>query len=243
MKKLRTFLIDDEPLMCQELQTLLEEYHDIEIIGCCNNSQQALEQIIALKPDLVFLDIQIPGKSGIQLAKSIARLPQVPMIVFATAYQNYAMDAFTVNAVDYILKPFDDSDVQRAINKVRRYATVTIPSAQHPPRKLSADADGRLEIIDQTDIQVIFTENRAIVIQMRDGRILSGKMTLQEYEELLDPQLFCRCHRGHIVNVQYIERLDPWFNRGYLLTLSGAKLREVPVSRVYVKNLRQFIQF
>ena len=242
MNIIRTILVDDEPLMCQELQLLLEDYRDIEVIGCCHDSQEALEQIITLKPDLVFLDIQMPGKSGIQIAKSMARLPHVPMLIFATAYQNYAMDAFTVNAVDYILKPFDDSDVNRAINKVRRYAA-SLPSPQQRPRKLSADANGRLEIIDQLDIQVIFTENRAIFIQMRDGRILSGKMTLQEYEELLDPQLFCRCHRGHIVNVQCIERLDLWFNRGYLLTLSGAQPREVPVSRIYVKNLRQFVQF
>lgn len=243
MKKIRTLLVDDEPLMCQELQVLLEEYPDIEVVNACHDSQDALEQIMTLKPDLVFLDIQMPGKSGLQIAKSMSRLPHIPLLVFATAYQNYAMDAFNVNAVDYILKPFDESDIDRAINKVRRFCTDYSPSIQPRPLKLSAEANDRLEIINQQDIQVIYTENRSILIQMRDGRTLSGKMSLQEYEDLLDPHMFCRCHRGHIVNVQCIERLDSWFNRGYILTLSGAKPHDVPVSRIYVKNLKQFIQF
>lgn len=243
MNSIRTLLVDDEPLMCQELQVLLEDYRDIEVIASCHNSHEALEKIIDLQPDLIFLDIQMPGKSGIQIAKSIAHLPHIPMVVFATAYQNYAIDAFGVNAVDYILKPFDESDIDRAIRKVRRFAAGPSLSLRPRPRKLSAEANNRLEIIDQQEIQVIYTENRSVFIQTRDGRILAGKMSLQEYEALLDPQLFCRCHRGHIVNVQCIERLDPWFNRGYLLTLSGAKPREVPVSRIYVKNLKQFVQF
>lgn len=243
MNRIRTLLVDDEPLMCQELQVLLEEYPDIEVIDSCHDSQEALKKITALQPDLVFLDIQMPGKSGIQIAKAMSHLPHTPMVVFATAYQNYAMEAFGVNAVDYILKPFDESDIDRAIQKVRRYAAGPSPSIRQRPRKLSAEANGRLEIIDQQDIQVIYTENRAILIQTRDGRTLSGKMSLQEYEELLDPQMFCRCHRGHIVNVQCIERLDTWFNRGYILTLGGAKPHEVPVSRAYVKNLKSFIQF
>lgn len=243
MNRIRTLLVDDEPLMCQELQVLLEEYLDIEVIGSCHDSQEALKKITALQPDLVFLDIQMPGKSGIQIAKAMSHLPHTPMVVFATAYQNYAMEAFGVNAVDYILKPFDESDIDRAIQKVRRYAARPLPSIRQRPLKLSAEANDRLEIIDQQDIQVIYTENRAILIQTRDGRTLSGKMSLQEYEEFLDPQMFCRCHRGHIVNVQCIERLDTWFNRGYILTLSGVKPHEVPVSRAYVKNLKSFIQF
>ena len=243
MKKIRTLLVDDEPLMCQELQVLLDEYPDVEVVSSCHDSQEALEQIMTLKPDLVFLDIQMPGKSGLQIAKSMSRLPHIPLLVFATAYQNYAMDAFNVNAVDYILKPFDESDINRAINKVRRFCADYSPSILPRPRKLSAEANDRLEIIDQQDIQVIYTENRSILIQMRDGRTLFGKMSLQEYEDLLDPNMFCRCHRGHIVNVQCIERLDSWFNRGYILTLSGAKPHDVPVSRIYVKNLKQFVQF
>lgn len=243
MNKIRTLIVDDEPLMCKELQVLLTEYLDIEIVGLCQNSQEALEKITTLQPDLVFLDIQMPGKSGIQIAKSISHLPRTPIIVFATAYQNYAMEAFGVNAVDYILKPFDESDVDRAIKKIRRYAAGPTPSVRPHPRKIGAEANGRLEIIDQQDIQVIYTENRSIIIQTRDGRSLAGKMSLQEYEDLLDPLMFCRCHRGHIVNVQCIERLDTWFNRGYILTLGGAKPCEIPVSRAYVKNLKRYIQF
>lgn len=247
MKKLRTLLVDDEPLMCQELQILLEGYPDIEVIGSCHDSKEALEKITALQPDLVFLDIKMPGKSGMQIAKTLARLPVIPMLVFATAYQNFAMDAFGVSAIDYILKPFDENDIDRAVQKARRYSvsSTSSPSTQTPrlPRKISAEANDRLEIIDQQDIQVIYTQKRSVLIQTRDGRTLVGRMSLQEYEELLDPEMFCRCHRGYIINVECIQRLDTWFNRGYMVTLSGAKPQEVPVSRIYVKNLKKFVQF
>jgi DNA-binding LytR/AlgR family response regulator len=249
MKKLRTLLVDDEPLMCQELQALLEVYPDIEIVGSCHDSKEALEKITELQPDLVFLDIKMPGKSGIQIAKMLEHLPSAPMLVFATAYQNFAMDAFGVNAIDYILKPFDENDIDRAVRKARRYsasltaAASSSSQAPHLPRKISAEADDRLEIIDQRDIQVIYTQNRSVLIQTRDGRTLTGRMSLQEYEELLDPDIFVRCHRGYIINVECIQRLDTWFNRGYMVTLSGTKPQEVPVSRIYVKKLKQFIQF
>ena len=246
MKTIRTLLVDDEPLMCQESQTLLEGYPEIEVIGSCHDSKEALEKIAALQPDLIFLDIKMPGKSGMQIAKTLARLPVTPMLVFATAYQNFAMDAFGVSAIDYILKPFDENDIDRAVRKARRYAASPASSPSAPerrPRKISAEANNRLEIIDQQDIQMIYTQKRSVFIQTCDGRTLLGRMSLQEYEELLDPGMFCRCHRGYIINIECIQRLDTWFNRGYIVTLSGAKQQEVPVSRIYVKNLKKFVQF
>ena len=251
MKTYQALIADDEPLLCLELSELLTQCApDIHVAGVCHDGNAALEFIKTHPLDIIFLDIQMPEQTGIAVARALAGLPEAPAIVFVTAHSGFALDAFGVNALDYLLKPFDETDLQRVLTKLRRFlpssalpeVSVTMPSRQLP-QKFTVEKNDRLLIIDAQQIQMIFAQNRQVYLQTLDGETFQSKLSLQEFESLLDADRFIRCHRNFIVNISAIEQLSHWFNRGYLLTLSGALPAEAPVSRNFVKNLRQHIQF
>ena len=253
MNKYKVLIVDDELLMCEELRCLIKQFKDIEVIGECYDGDSALEMIDKKQPDIVFLDIQMPETSGLTVANILRERNQLsPVIIFATAYDNFALNAFALNAVDYILKPFDEVDVGRALEKARHY----LPQSAHMPiyddklekapvypQKFSFENKGKMDIIDNENIQMVYAKDRMVYIQTLDGITYTGKLTLLEFEKLLDPNHFFRCHRNYIVNLKCIVQLNPWFNRGYMLTLRGSKEMEVQVSRNFVNGLRKFIQF
>lgn len=253
MSKYKVLVVDDELLMCEELSCLLKQHKEIEVIGECYDGDSALQMIDAEKPDIVFLDIQMPETSGLSVANILRqRDPLAPIIIFATAFDNFALDAFGLNAIDYILKPFDDTDIERALKKAKHYLLQSKPGQAQParpiegaiyPQKFSFENKGKMDIIDNENIQMVYAQNRLVYIQTLDGMIYTGKLTLQEFERLLNPSSFYRCHRNYIVNLKCIAQLNPWFNRGYMLTLRGSKEAEVQLSRNFVSGLRKFIQF
>lgn len=251
MKKYRVLIIDDEQLICDEIALLLNECcPETEVIGTCLDGKTALPLIIEEKPDIIFLDIHMPEITGLLLAELIASLPSPPFIIFCTAYSEFALQAFTVNAVGYIMKPFDETDIRRVINKINRltasiekHTKVIDQTPLSYSRKFALECDDKHHILDVSAIQMIYAENRQVFVRTLDGKTWKSHLTLQEFATKLAPYQFLRCHRNFIVNLECIEQFTTWFNRGYLLELRGDLPAEVPVSRSYVPVLRQHIQF
>ena len=220
----------------------------------CHDSEAALEQIDSLRPDVVFLDIRMPGVSGLEIAETISAGEAPPLVVFSTAYDTYAIQAFQVNATDYILKPFDEKDIQRVVQKLQQHFLRSLPKPLVSPavgealesprtyaRKFTVDLENSMAIVDSQQIQLVYAQNRMVFIRTTEGVNYKAKLTLQEFETRLDPQKFFRCHRNYIVNVDQIKAIASWFNRGYLLILND-QTTEVPVSRACVDKLREYIQ-
>lgn len=245
MNKLRSLIVDDEPLICDELRSVLASVQDVEVQGIAHNTQEA-EKIMAVKPvDVVFLDIQMPGMSGLELAKKLTNELRPPLIVFVTAYSGFAVDAFAVNAVDYILKPFDKQDIARVLQKVRVWRQVreesSTPRLQDFVRNLCVEAGDRLEVIHVNRIQFIQADDRQVFLHTVEGQSFGVRRRLNELEEMLDPKDFYRCHRNYIVNVNQIRQVANWFNRGYLLIMKDPSA-EIPVGRVYAPLLKEYLQ-
>lgn len=251
MKKHRVLIVDDEPLMCDEIALLLSQCcPETEVIGTCFDGKSALAVIAKENPDIIFLDIHMPELTGLMLAQLLNALPHPPFVVFCTAYSEFALDAFQVNAVGYIMKPLDEKDIRRVMDKIgylTESAEVRSTTANAAPalysRKFAIELDEKHHIIDVSSIQMIYAENRQVFVQTLQGKNWRSRLTLHDFEKKLDPRHFLRCHRNFIVNLECIEEFTAWFNRGYLLKLRGKRPAEVPVSRNYVQALRQHIQF
>jgi DNA-binding LytR/AlgR family response regulator len=251
MKKYRVLIVDDEQLICDEISLILSECcPETEVIGTCLDGKTAFSRISREKPDILFLDIHMSEMTGLTLAELIASLPQPPFVVFCTAYSEFALQAFDVNAVGYIMKPFDEKDIRHVIDKINRltasiekHAAGSAAAPSSFPRKIAVEHDDKHHILDVSIIQMIYAKNRQVFIRTLDGDTWKVRLTLQEFESKLDPAHFLRCHRNFIVNLECIDQFTSWFNRGYLLKLRGKLPSEAPVSRSYVPSLRQHIQF
>jgi len=261
---LRVVLIDDEPLAQQELAYLLESAQAVEIVAQGVNGIEAVELIRAHKPDLVFLDVQMPGLDGFAVLKKILdKKTRMPQVVFATAYDQYAVRAFEVNAVDYLLKPFDRARVLQTIEKARvRMAAASDPDtgakldallrlvgeqaqasappvvATRPASKVVVRAQNRLLLVDQRDICFASIEEGAISVVTPTVEGHSNCRTLEELMDQLDPDAFWRAHRSYVVNIQHIREVVPWFKSTYQLRMDDPKKTEIPVSRAQTKRLR-----
>jgi two-component system LytT family response regulator/two-component system response regulator LytT len=275
---LSALIIDDEQLAREELAYLLDEVGGVEVLAQGANGIEAVELIEEHRPDMVFLDVQMPGLDGfavieqllVRRAKAngggapqaLLAPPQValPQIVFATAYDQYAVRAFDVNAADYLLKPFDRTRVEQAVERVRaRLATVlpraspgSLPESQleallrllnRPqlavqPAKLIVQAQNRLLLIDQADICFAAIDEGVIRVATQNFEGQSKCRTLEELLDLLDPALFWRAHRGFVVNINHIREVVPWFKSSYQLRMNDKRQTEIPVSRAQTKRLR-----
>jgi two-component system response regulator LytT len=261
---LRVVLIDDEPLARQELAYLLESAA-VEVIAQGSNGIDAVDLIRTHKPDLVFLDVQMPGLDGFAVLKKLLdKKTKMPQVVFATAYDQYAVRAFEVNAVDYLLKPFDRARVLQTIEKARtRIAAAsdpdtsakldallrlvgeqaqasTQPAAVHRTNssKVIVRAQNRLLLVDQRDICFASIEEGAISVVTPTVEGHSNCRTLEELMDQLDPEAFWRAHRSYVVNIQHIREVVPWFKSTYQLRMDDPKKTEIPVSRAQTRRLR-----
>jgi DNA-binding LytR/AlgR family response regulator len=263
MMSLTALIIDDEPLARQELQYLLERAGGVEVLAQGTNGIEAVELIRTYRPDVVFLDVQMPGMDGFAVLKKLLdRKMPMPQVVFATAFNQYAVRAFEVNAVDYLLKPFDRKRVMQTIEKAqaRRSAPVEpanlretgakldallrlVEEQTHAPKsnsgKVVVRAQSRLLLVDQKEICFAAIEDGTInvVTKMVEGQ--SNCRTLEELMDQLDPEAFWRVHRSYVVNIQHIREVVPWFKSSYQLRMDDPKKTEIPVSRAQTKRLRE----
>jgi two-component system response regulator LytT len=263
---LRVVIVDDEPLARQELQYLLEAAGDVDVVGVGSNGIEGVELIKAQKPDVVFLDVQMPGLDGFGvLKKLLEKRMRLPQVVFATAYDRYAVRAFEVNAVDYLLKPFDRARVGQTLEKARarmpaaeaageagtaakldalirlvgEAAHATNPASKAQTGKVVVRAQNRLLLVDQREICFAAIEDGAISITTPAVEGHSNCRTLEELQDQLDPEAFWRAHRSFVVNIQHIREVVPWFKSSYQLRMDDPKKTEIPVSRNQTKRLRE----
>jgi len=275
---LSALIIDDEQLAREELSFLLNEVGGVQVLAHGTNGIEAVDLIQQHHPDLVFLDVQMPGLDGFAVIQRLldrnkARLAAgqepdpLPQIVFATAYDQYAVRAFDVNAVDYLLKPFDRARVLQAVDRVKGRLAGTLsdspaslgesqiesqfgallqllgrphgPSRSPQPARLIVQAQSRLLLVDQADICFAAIDEGIIriVTQTLEGH--SKCRTLEELLDLLDPTLFWRAHRGFVVNLNHIREVVPWFKSSYQLRMDDKKQTEIPVSRTQTRRLRE----
>ena len=265
---LSALIIDDEQLAREELAYLLAQVGGVDVVAQGANGIEAVDLIEEHHPDMVFLDVQMPGLDGFaviqklmeQQSKASADAEPMPQIVFATAYDQYAVRAFDVNAVDYLLKPFDRTRVEQAVERVRgRLAGNTngsLPESQiesllrllnrpqgasrtPQPAKLIVQAQNRLLLIDQSDICFAAIDEGVIRVATQSFEGLSKCRTLEELLDLLDPAVFWRAHRGFVVNINHIREVVPWFKSSYQLRMNDKKQTEIPVSRAQTRRLRE----
>jgi two-component system LytT family response regulator/two-component system response regulator LytT len=257
---IRTLVVDDEQLAREELCFLLEEAGGIDIVGQGADGVEALRLAGELKPELLFLDVQMPGLTGFEVARRLIQADLLPQLVFVTAFDQYAIDAFSVNAVDYLLKPVDAERLAQAIDRVRRRLVseqaARLPLAPADLEKVIEAVQARQGRRDQLAIRagerfVLVQADEVIHASLVDEAILvvtntvsgtSNYRTLDELQTRLDPAVFWRVHRSHLVNITKIKEIVPWFSRNYLLKMKDPKATEIPVSRSQTRRLREYLQ-
>jgi two-component system, LytTR family, response regulator len=248
---MRAFLVDDEPLALSRLRRLLEDAGGISIAGASSDPVEAIEQIRKLIPDVLFLDIQMPEVTGFDLLKSLD--PQ-PLVVFTTAYHQYALQAFEVNSVDYLLKPIEPQQLERALAKLERMRgeprpdlhelmqklTAALhapaPASQYPERLASRTGE-RVEFIELASITHIFAQDKLTYAATAKKNYCIDQ-TIVELEAKLDPRKFVRIHRSTMVNTDYVQELYTFFAGRMLLRLKDEKKTELTVARDRVKELK-----
>jgi len=239
---LKALIVDDEPLARDELAYLLKRSKGVEIVGEADSIRSTLEFIQIEEVDVVFLDIQLADESGLELAQKLQDLSHQPAIVFATAFDEYALNAFDLHAIDYILKPFDEIRIQKTIEKLAKLSMKSIKTEvkKNPPLlkqdKLAISVDERILLITFEEIIYIFTQEgkTSVVTDKMTHRINEPLINL---ERKLQNTSFTRVHRSYIVNLDKIIEIQPWFNSTFNLIMNDGE--KVPVSRTYTKELKQ----
>jgi two-component system, LytTR family, response regulator LytT len=255
---LNTIIVDDERPAREELAFLLKGFPEINVIGQGKNGVEAVALIKEHAPDLVFLDVQMPGLDGFGvLKKLVERKLKVPHVVFATAFDHYAVQAFDVNAVDYVLKPFDKGRIAKAIARARKMLDAQTSTTDRleqlvnqlgsakqaaQPVKLLVQSQQRLLLVNAEDMLFATIESGSVSVIARDTEGRSNYHTLEELHAALDSDTFWRPHRSYLVNVHHIKEVIPWFKSSYILKMSDKKRTEIPVSRGQMNRLHELFK-
>jgi len=244
---LKVLIVDDEKYIRNELKYFLEKYDDIQICGECGEGEEALELVKSLKPDIVFLDIQLQDISGTLVARKMLESDKPPHVVFATAYDKYAIQGFELNAVDYILKPFLEERIKLTIDRIRDRIKLRDNEINHKKSleddeinldKLCVTKNNKLILIDVSEIQYIESVNNIIAVRTIND-VYDCNYSLKELEDKLKKMKFIRIHKSYIVNIDYIDEIIPWFNYTYKIKIKGIADREIQVSRNYMKKFKR----
>jgi DNA-binding LytR/AlgR family response regulator len=245
--KLRVLIVDDEPPARSELRYMLEKVNNVEIVGEASNAREAIELIRALNHDVVFLDIQMPGLTGLNVAEIIKELPQSPAVVFVTAFGEHAVKAFELDAIDYLIKPFDEKRLLKTINKVVESRKEYQKRATNLPSegilkigRIPVEKRGKTILLSTQDIIFVDTKDDYTFIHTYDENYITS-FTLKELENRLHDHAFFRAHRGYIVNLHEVKEIVPMFGGSFLLRVKDSKESEIPVSRRNAKKLRSIL--
>lgn len=235
---IRILIIDDERYAREELTYLLGKLPNIQVVGEADRGETAILQAIQHQPDVVFLDVEMPNMNGVEVAKALLKLKQVPQIIFATAYPQFAVEAFRINAIDYLLKPYEMDQIVQAMERVRNIVHPQGPEeVSSNVRKLAIERDGEFDYITVEDIIYLHTEGKMTRIYTENQQY-NVRMTMKNLEQQLNKYHFFRVHRSYLVNLNAVVRLTPWFNGAYQLELKNVQ-EKIPVSRNYAKELQQ----
>ncbi len=238
---MKALIVDDERLARKELTNLLQEYQEIEIVGEAVNAEDAEEKINSLKPDLLFLDIQMPGKTGFELLES---LDTVPEVVFTTAYDEYALKAFDFNALDYLLKPIEPDRLKETVTKLLNKpkvaeAEIEVPDAKLGPQDRVFVKDGdKCWFVKLENIRLFESDGNYIKIYFDNFKPMIHK-SLNALDEKLDDRSFFRASRKHIINLTWVESIESWFNGGLMVVLRGGD--KVEVSRRQAARFKEMM--
>ncbi len=264
MTDLRAVVVDDEQLAREELGYLLGQLGGVDVIGQAGNGLEAVDTIDRLQPDLVFLDVQMPGLTGFEVARRLAEVDAGAQIVFVTAFDQHAIEAFEVNAVDYLLKPVDPARLETAVQRARRRIAAErqsdtaetpglvpeqfekllqlVSERQSRRERLAVKVDERLLLVQAEEIIHASLADETITIVTSQFSGTSNYRTLDELQARLDPGVFWRVHRSHLVNINMIKEIVPWFSRNYILRMKDEKATEIPVSRSQTRRLREYLK-
>ena len=258
---MKVVVVDDEQLARDELCFQLGRLDDTEVVAQATNGLEAIALIERHEPDLVFLDVQMPGLTGFEVARRLLdRADEAPAVVFVTAFDQHAIEAFEVNAVDYLLKPVDAARLEQAVQRAKRRLGPDRGPVNDPLsgqlERIVRMMSGRAAHRDQVAVRV---GERFLLVQAEDIifaslaeesiNIVTGQVTgtsnfrtLDDLQARLDPEVFWRVHRSHLVNINKIKEIVPWFSRNYILRMKDAKGTEIPVSRSQTKRLREYLK-
>lgn len=243
---LGAIIVDDEQLACDELSFLLKQFPDIEVIGTGSNGLEALRLIEKLEPDVAFLDVQMPGLDGLGVIRKAREMGlPLPHFILATAYDQYAIQAFRLEAMDYLLKPVDKDRLVETVERVRRvFQGKQKPEVAEVPQrtKLLVKSGNRSFIVDAQDVVYATIDNGLITMVATSVEGQSNYRTLEELQSALDPEVFWRVHRSYLVNIHRIKEVIPWFKSSYQIRMDDKKQTEIPVSRVQTKRLRTLLK-
>jgi two-component system, LytTR family, response regulator LytT len=250
---LTTLVVDDEQLARDELSYLLRDFPEIEIIASGSNGLQAVDLIRKLEPELVFLDVQMPGLDGMGVVRRLREegIP-LPHFIFVTAYEQYAVEAFRLEAMDYLLKPLEKARLAETIERANRIIQDKKSPEPEPPApktpnapqrtKLLVRANSRHFIVDANDLIYATIDNGLISLITTNLEGQSTYRTIEELQASLDRDLFWRVHRSYLVNINRIKEVVPWFKSSYQLRMDDRKHTEIPVSRVQTRRLRELFK-
>ncbi len=252
-RAISTLIVDDEKLAREELAFLLKDFPDIEVQATAENGIEAVRLIEDLEPDLVFLDVNMPGLDGMGVIRTLKeRGIPLPYFVLATAYDQYAVEAFRLEALDYVLKPVEKERLETTLDRARKAVAERVAQQESIPVIPSEPAGARSQV--RTKL-LVRTQNRNLIVDaqdmiyatIEDGVIsvvttsIEGMLnyrTLEELQSNLDPEHFWRAHRSYIVNIHHIKEVIPWFNSSFQIKMTDKRETEIPVSRVQTKRLR-----
>jgi len=258
---INTIIVDDEKPAREELAYLLKGFPEINVIGQGKNGLEAVSLIREHSPGLVFLDVQMPGLDGFGVLKKLVerKIAKMPHVVFATAFDQYAVQAFDVNAVDYVLKPFDKARIAKAIQRARKamdnetsttdrleqlVSQLNGPRDKDTPQRLKVlvKVQQRLLLVNAEDVVFATIDGGEVNVATREIQGTSNYRTLEELAEALDSESFWRPHRSYLINLRHVKEVVPWFNATYMLKMNDKTTTEIPVSRPQAKRLRELFK-
>ena len=253
---IRTIFADDEKLAREEIAFLLQGIAGVTVVGEASNGVDAFHLIEKERPDLALLDIEMPGLDGFQLVREIQSLENTPRIVFVTAYDRYALQAFEVSALDYLMKPVSRERLQQAIDKVRgamesgndlgdkiTALLSSLPARRQPMSKIPVRRRKHLLLVDVESVLFSYVKDGLVFVVTSEAHDLVAYRTLEEFASELDPAVFHRVHRSYLANINHIREIIPQASGNYELVLNDAAATRIPLSRQHAKELRRIYKW